>query len=132
LPEFSSDKIGTSLVIVRSKRGQELMKKAIEHKVITVQPISFERIMVAQSIFSKARKVAAQRFLGKKLPFSNISMPKPSNIDVLDAFHFTLTNQLFRGTSRFSQLIVDSHIVLSSTSSIRRIVRRVHRSIKAS
>jgi len=58
LPEFSSDKTGVSLVVVRSKKGEEFVSKAAERGIIKLQPIPAEAILRSQQISKITRRVA--------------------------------------------------------------------------
>lgn len=48
LPEFAGSKIGQSLLVVRSDIGQELVKKAVSSKALTLKPIQSERVVKSQ------------------------------------------------------------------------------------
>jgi coenzyme F420 hydrogenase subunit beta len=128
LPDFSSDKIGTSLVIVRSKRGEALITKAMKHKVVELQAISIKSIMKSQSVVTTIRKVAARRFISQLLfktvfPFYK-SAPKPTFSDLLDAFHFIFMNMLCQIPSKFSQLVIEYHVAFWNLAcSIKKILR---------
>lgn len=114
LPQFSSDNIGTSLVIVRSKRGEKFLEKAMKHKVITLQATSIKSVTNAQSMVTIMRKVVARRFISQLLfksrfPFSK-STGKPTFLDLLDAFYFIFMNMLCQNASKFSQLVIEYHV----------------------
>jgi len=129
LPEFSSDKMGTSLVIARSKRGEALITKAMKHKVLELQAISIKSVMKSQGMVTTMRKVAARKSISQ-LPFKSVfpfykSAPKPTFSDLLDAFHLIFTNILCQNTSKFSQLFIEYHIAFWNLArSIKRMLRK--------
>lgn len=129
LPEFSSDKIGTSLVMVRSKRGEALITKAMKHKVVELQAISIKSVIKSQSMVTTIRKVAARRFISQFLfksvfPFYK-SAPKPTFSDLLDAFHLIFMNTLCQNPSKFSQVVIEYHVIFWNLArSINKILRK--------
>jgi coenzyme F420 hydrogenase subunit beta len=128
LPEFSSDKMGTSIVMVRSKRGEALVTKAMKNKVVELQAISIKSVMNSQGMATTVRKVAARRFFST-LPIKSVfplyeSALKPTYSDFLYAFHFKIINMLCQNTSQLSQLIIEYHVTFWNLArSIKKILR---------
>jgi len=121
LPEFSSDRLGTSLIVVRSQRGDELVRKAIEAGVVELQPIGASKIIQAMGMEEVIRKEAARRFIlelfGRSSPVYNSSPYRRATthanyVDLLEALHFTLSNSLSKESSRISDFLVDFHVGL--------------------
>jgi coenzyme F420 hydrogenase subunit beta len=116
LPEFSSDKIGTSLIVVRSEKGRDLLIRAMKHGIIKLERVGIEKIMAAQEMRIEARKKSAikliSRLLFHKTILSNKFTFKPKFLDILNALHFILTNELCENNSWFSQQLIDSHIAI--------------------
>ncbi|RLJ09757.1 MAG: FeS-binding protein [Candidatus Aenigmatarchaeota archaeon] len=115
LPEFSSDKIGTSLIVVRSKKGNELIDEAVKHEIIKLQDISVEKIIESQSMKTRVRKIVARKLISqllfcKALPCDRFTF-KPTFLDLLDALHFTVTNKICKN-NLFSQFLIDCHVII--------------------
>lgn len=75
LPEFKSDKKGTSVFISRTIRGQRLLEKIKKDGAIKMTLISDKKIILSQliSIYLKKKAVGARRFLfAKKRSFNHI------------------------------------------------------------
>jgi len=74
LPEFRSDKKGTSVFISRTIRGQRLLEKIKKDGAIKMTLISDKKIILSQliSIYLKKKAVGARRFLlAKKMSFNH-------------------------------------------------------------
>ncbi len=120
LPKFSSDKSGLSLIVIRSKKGEELIQKAIKKGVVKLQPISVSDVMQSQHILMTVRRVVARRFAlnYSSKEFSSTGMlpqrPEltPSFLDLLDAYHLIFVNKFCRNNSMLMQLIIDFHVKL--------------------
>ena len=118
LPEFSSDRTGSSLIIVRSKKGELFVSKAIEREIVKLQPISVENVLRSQQIFKINRRVAVTRFAMKYHPneycssIAQSSSPNPSISNILDAFHLIYINTFCKSSSKLSQLIIECHAKL--------------------
>jgi coenzyme F420 hydrogenase subunit beta len=114
LPKYSFDRIGTSLIVARSSKGEKLIKKAIERKVVKLKKISFNEVMESQMIENTIRRVAARRkilnwFSIKPLKFQNIKA-NPSVQHFLDAFHLLIVNRISRSKSKLSKIIIEFHV----------------------
>jgi coenzyme F420 hydrogenase subunit beta len=120
LPVFSSDKIGLSLVVTRSKKGDEFVSKAIENGVVKLQPIPIGDVLKSQNVPAIIHKVVARRHVMKynSKEFSTSSalperlLQTQSIIDKLDAFHLISTNKLCKKDSKLLYLIVECHVKL--------------------
>jgi coenzyme F420 hydrogenase subunit beta len=116
IPRFSKDKIGTSLIIVRSREGKNLIERAAEHKVVKLERMPVEKIIEAQSMEKVIRKVTSRkvimRLLFKKYTRFNKSTIKPAYSDLLEALHFLLINEICRNSSEFSQLLISYHVAI--------------------
>jgi coenzyme F420 hydrogenase subunit beta len=113
LPEFSSDKIGSSLIIVRSKNGEKLIAKAIEKGVVKLQPISIKLIEKSQILSTTIRKATARRFVlrypfNNHLAIQNMSLT-PSILDLIEAFHMVAVNRICGKTSMLSNTVIEFH-----------------------
>jgi len=104
LPEFSSDNIGLSLIVVRSKKGDEFVSKAIEKGVVKLQPIPLVDVLRSQHMAATIRRVAARRYILKyrsnaisaSAPLYRRLSPPQSIFEVLDAFHLISINKICR------------------------------------
>jgi coenzyme F420 hydrogenase subunit beta len=129
IPEFSSDKIGTSLIIVRSKEGKNLVEKAVKHGVVKLERVPVEKIIEAQSIEKAIRKLTSRkiimRLIFKKYIKYKKSTIKPTYPDLLEALHFLLTNEICRNNSEFSQLLINYHVAIwNIVRSIKKLIPR--------
>ena len=116
LPVFSSEKMGYSLVVVRTRKGEEFITKAIEKGVVKLQQISIEAILESQSMQKTIRKMNARRFIlkyvsKKPLDFTKLSY-SPSASDLLDALYFVFTNKICKNNSKLTHLIIEYHVKL--------------------
>ena len=66
LPEYSEDRKGTNIVLVRSRMAQEVIDRGIQDGEILVDPISIEKVVQSQAgvIEIKRRHLAYQIYLG--------------------------------------------------------------------
>lgn len=116
LPKFSSDKIGTSLILTRTKKGEEFIAKAIEQKVVKLQKASLEDVLKSQRAQHSALRAAARR-KALKYPLKNTFTyqgvePKPTVFDLIDIYHLIFVNKLGKNNSTLSQLIIEFHVKL--------------------
>ena len=120
LPKFSSDKKGSSLIVIRSKKGEEFVQKAINEGVVKLEPISIEDVLRSQHIPLAIRSVAARRVAMKYrsgesyIPNLLPQSPEltPSFLDLLDAYHLIFINKLCSNNSKLLQLIIEFHVRL--------------------
>ena len=120
LPKFSTDKTGLSLIVIRSKKGEKFIQKAIEKEVVKLQPVSIGDVLRSQNILMTIRRVVARRYAlnyifkgffsdSKLLQRSELT---PSFLDLLNARHLILANKLCRNNSKLSHLIINFHVKL--------------------
>jgi coenzyme F420 hydrogenase subunit beta len=120
LPKFSSDKKGSSLIVIRSKKGEEFVQKAINEGVVKLEPIPIGDVLRSQHISMAIRSVAARRvamkyrsgesYIHNLLP--QIPELTPSFLDLLDAYHLIFINKLCSNNSKLLQLIIEFHVRL--------------------
>ena len=111
LPKFSSDKLGISLLAVRSSKGDEFVKKAIEKGIVTLKETSIEDILKSQSMPASIYQTAARKhFLGSLLDAPRIYEgfhPRP--MDYLAAFHMVVINRLCSNDSHLTGFLIEGH-----------------------
>ncbi|MCW4044516.1 MAG: Coenzyme F420 hydrogenase/dehydrogenase, beta subunit C-terminal domain [Candidatus Bathyarchaeota archaeon] len=79
LPEFKRSKIGLSLITARSEKGQQLIQRAIEAKVVTLRKYPFERIVRSQWSSAKfkskhwAVRLALVKKMGNRVPSCSVA-----------------------------------------------------------
>lgn len=116
LPEFSTDTMGTSLIIVRTKKGAALLNSALQRNIIHLTEIPIEKIFNAQSVNELAKNKAAQKIVGNKLFYTHLrydNFPsKPGMFRLINAFYFILMNKLCNDSSFFTRTIIDYHVAL--------------------
>jgi len=101
LPEImSTEKKGKSILIVRSKRGRELLNSAVIEGEIAVSPIDVGTVINSQRIFLHFKKInLKERIYIKRLAGKNYSYPScpfiVSPFNKLIAFTYLLNNYLF-------------------------------------
>ena len=114
LPEFSFDKIGHSLIVVRSIKGKNFLTEAIKKDVLKLQPISIEQVLQSQVLSKTIQKVIARRLILRypsKDPFVfKQFLPSSSILDLLDAFHLVLIHQICKKTSKMTLIIIEFHV----------------------
>lgn len=96
LPEFKDDKIGRSIIISRTQKGEEILQRAKKEKVIQLNPISSKKIISSQIVMFYLKKKnlrACMNLFQKKISISNTL--KPDLLDYLLAFSFWLNRILF-------------------------------------
>lgn len=65
LPEYSTDGMGNSIIIARSKLANEIIKNGIEKAELEVNPVSKDKIIESQNASFKHRQKALKYRLGK-------------------------------------------------------------------
>ena len=90
LPEFAGDRLGVSLVVARSERGEEVVRAAVRKGRIRVEEISAERVAASQSfgLKMKKRRVSAhlrmRRVFRRQIPSYDIELDNPVLTDYLE------------------------------------------------
>lgn len=84
LPEFSDDKIGTSLIISKSERGEKIVDMMMHRNVIKLEKINVERVVLSQIevLHSKKKNITACKIFFKNIPRYNNLL----KIDIIDYF----------------------------------------------
>ncbi|MBI4286099.1 MAG: Coenzyme F420 hydrogenase/dehydrogenase, beta subunit C-terminal domain [Chloroflexi bacterium] len=95
LPELATDTIGTSMLITRSARGEEFIKKAIAKGVLTLTRMSRADAIRAQkggySFKNRApARICVLKLLGKEVPNYALSVQPKSLFDYVRATKFLL------------------------------------------
>jgi coenzyme F420 hydrogenase subunit beta len=90
--EYSKDSMGTSLVISRSKEGDELLKRALDKGVISLVPTTREKVIWSTRQITKFKKGVPARFsilsrMGRQVPEYNMIFPKPGLIAYLSSLY---------------------------------------------
>jgi hypothetical protein len=85
LPEYSDDRKGTNIVIVRSQLAHDIIYRGIKDNEISLEPISIEKVVLSQAgvIDVKRQHLAYQLYLGHqeglKIPEKRIVTSKLSD-----------------------------------------------------
>jgi coenzyme F420 hydrogenase subunit beta len=115
LKEFASDKTGISLIMVRTKKGKELVDKAVQEKIVHLVPIPVVKILNAQLIYKFVKEKAAVKYVYQLIFHKNISSHDFKSsfnvLDLLQSFHFIMLNGLSRNYSPLSLFIIDYNVV---------------------
>jgi len=115
LPELANDMLGASLIITRSKMGEEILHNALEAGVVEVKKVSIDAVSHSQSIYAVKKRANARMHLfslfGKKVPSLNQELPEPNFSDYLFVVilyslnHILSRRYLWKFTKLFSVLI---------------------------
>ncbi len=74
LPEFRSDEVGRSLIVFRTKLGQDVLEKARQFKALYVEQVDVEKVLQSQRVnlkFKKhdlAQRLSLLHMVGKSIP----------------------------------------------------------------
>jgi coenzyme F420 hydrogenase subunit beta len=109
LPKYSSEKLGISLLAVRSIKGDEFVKKAIEKGIVTLKETSIEDVLKSQSMPECINKTVARKYFLGSMCAENYEGFSPKPMDYLDAFHMVLINKLCRRESNLSDFLIECH-----------------------
>jgi coenzyme F420 hydrogenase subunit beta len=92
LPEFKNNTLCESIVVVRTKKGMDLLMEALSQNVIELNELPVEKIISSQLLIATQRRYSARmRFLQhfrKDVPVSNRFISKVSFTDYLKTFSF--------------------------------------------
>jgi len=132
LPEFSQHRTGFSLIVVRSKKGEDFISKAVEKEVVKLQPMSIEAVLKSQQLLKVIGRVAVTR-IAMKYPSgeqyasgAGRLLPTPSISNLLDAFHLLFINRFCSNSSKLSRLVIECHVKLWSFAlSAKRMVTKL-------
>jgi coenzyme F420 hydrogenase subunit beta len=106
LPEFSSDKLGTSIIIVRDLTGKNIVENAEKLGKIKIIDISYKKVIQSQLAtiyFKKIGSRARAKLLGVSLSHNSV---KVKNIDYFLAI-FTYLNSQVLSKSFIVKLILE-------------------------
>ena len=124
--EYSKDTVGTSLVISRSEKGEDLLNNALDKGVISLVPITRTKVIWSTRQVTKFKKGVPARFLilkcmGRQVPEYNMTFLKPGVTAYLSSLLCYL--RMYLGKRRFLWGIL---WILSCWSGIpRRLVLRI-------
>jgi coenzyme F420 hydrogenase subunit beta len=82
LPQFMNDRVGTSVVICRTREGNEILSEAVYHGMIEMETVSRDGLVESQrsSLLMKKSYVGTRfslfRMLRKTIPFYNQELPE--------------------------------------------------------
>lgn len=108
LPEYSHDKVGTSIIVVRNEIGNSILKKAVEINKILLEEIPIKKVIESQKnpLYLKKKNVNARiQILRKNIKYSNTY--ESSIIDYFIAYYFCL-NQYLHTKSYYRDLLLNN------------------------
>ena len=111
LPELSADKIGSSVIISRTKIGEQLLQRMREKNKVKLKPISVKKVVKSQKsiLYFKKESLAARRKISqvrhKHIPSDNTSLLPAHMIDYILAISFMYPNQ-YASSVQFIRKIV--------------------------
>jgi coenzyme F420 hydrogenase subunit beta len=88
LPELKGDKCGRSIIITRTKIGEEILDLAAEAQAISIKPVHSSKVVQSQRVNLSFKKhdlrfrLSLLRFFGRKIPIFN---PEPSSKGMMSA-----------------------------------------------
>jgi coenzyme F420 hydrogenase subunit beta len=102
--EYSTDKLGTSLVITRSKKGEDLLNNALDKRVISLTPITRNKVIWSTRQVTRFKKGVQARFLflrrtGRAVPEYKTTFPEPGLTVYLSSLCCYL--RMYLGKKRF-------------------------------
>lgn len=116
LPEFSSDPKGTSLIIVRSKKGKELIDIAIQRNIIKLVEVPPEKVAKAQLMKEITENRIAAKFVYRFLYHTRVpsskGTSKPRILSIIKAILFIQLNRLCQSNNFLTRAIIKACIVV--------------------
>ncbi|MFC1947589.1 Coenzyme F420 hydrogenase/dehydrogenase, beta subunit C-terminal domain [Chloroflexota bacterium] len=102
--EFSQDKIGTSMIISRSEKGEELLNNALYKQVISLEPITRNKVIWSTRQITKFKKgvparLSLLRRMGKAVPDYKTTSPKQGVVAYLSSLYCYL--RMYLGKRHF-------------------------------
>jgi coenzyme F420 hydrogenase subunit beta len=100
LSELKDNKTGISVIIARSKVGEEILKRAKSKNLINIKKIHYHKVLQSQEsiLFSKKKRISARicvwRLLGKNTPRYNTNLANSSIMCYFDAILYFLITQI--------------------------------------
>ena len=105
LPELNSDNLGSSIIISRTRKGEELLLRAYKAGAIYLIPLSLEKVIEAQHsvIYFKKRglsaRIAIAKYLNQVVPEDNRKPIDKNIVDYILALAFmNLNNYISRSS----------------------------------
>ncbi|MGA2668934.1 MAG: Coenzyme F420 hydrogenase/dehydrogenase, beta subunit C-terminal domain [Ignavibacteria bacterium] len=88
LPEYSSDKIGRSIIISRSEIGKQILDHAVDMKAIELAQIPVKLVKRSQmnSLYPKKHIAKGYIALSRSKPVYNVKLPNPGKLDYILSF----------------------------------------------
>ena len=99
LPELYADRIGSSVIISRTKIGEQLLQRMRERNKVELKPISVKKVVESQKsiLYFKKKSLAARRKISQirhmHTPLDNTSLLPVHMIDYILAICFMYPNQ---------------------------------------
>lgn len=126
--ELSPDKVGTSMLICRSEKGDELLKKALQRGTIEISSITRDKVAWSTREVSNLKKRLTARFFlfrhtGRPIPSYNIQLLKPGAKAYLDSLRCYLRIYLGRRRYLWGQLWILSRLSLLPKSIAAKILK---------
>jgi coenzyme F420 hydrogenase subunit beta len=107
VPEvMESDKIGSSFVICRTEKAEQLLKSATSKGKLELSELGIDEVLASQNnaVFKKKSLLARMtlfRMVGKKVPAYRQELRKPELSDYSKAVKFYVARRILRGDNRF-------------------------------
>lgn len=116
LPELVDDKIGTSLIISRSKIGEEILQNAIAEKKIKLTKVDVDNVLKSQGLYLVKKRLKARisllKLFGTNIPIYD---RKLLDSDFSDYFHgvlFYLLNYISSKRSLWRIINLHSKLII--------------------
>ena len=130
LPELADDKVGKSVIICRSKVGDDILKNALLEEKINITEVSDKDVLRSQTEMLHFKKndlgnrLFLSRFLGNKLPIYNMVLPKSGNgISSCILLYLTLLVSSRWYLNSLLRVYIASRRVLGK---VKNLIRRIH------
>jgi len=118
LPEMVDDKTGLSLIIVRSEKGNDLIKRAMVNGAVNLSIISPDKILQSQSMSKVAKRVVSRKQVTRLImklatvsnKFDSLEKTNSSLMDSISALIFVLINKFCDGRSLPSLVFMEFYL----------------------
>lgn len=127
LPEYSNDKIGTSIIIARNENGTKILQNAEFNKIIFLKEVTVEKVIYSQKnpIYLKKKNITARRRIMINPELSmNENLVEAHIVDYIIAYYFLL-NQYLSTKPYFRKLLLNDHAYYI-IKSVRFIFNRIY------
>jgi coenzyme F420 hydrogenase subunit beta len=125
LPRFRNEKIGKSMIVSRTERGNELLKLALSEGVIKLEAISASEVRMSQGCLRYKKRIvngmSSLLFSRNEVPSYNCSTSTPTTVDFLLSILFLLNVRLSSRSSMWR--------LLNQWSKIIRLLKRLRTNI---